>query len=115
MRRPQEMLALYRLGIRFSEGDERQKTIRRTKAEQAKRPYRYDVINDLLQRFDGPTRYLEIGVRNPNDNFAKIGANEKHSVDPGVEFKSNPVDFKLTSDEFFGQLEAGRLLAPDYK
>lgn len=115
MRTPKEMHALYRLGIRFNEGDERRKTILRNKAELAKRPYRFDVINELLRRFDRPTRYLEIGVRNPNDNFAKIDAAEKHSVDPGVEFEANPVDFKLTSDEFFGQLDAGRLLSPDYK
>lgn len=115
MRTPKEVYALYRLGTRLNEGDERQRTIKRTKTEQSKRPFRFDVINALLQQFKRPTRYLEIGVRNPLDNFAKINASQKHSVDPGVEFKPNPVDFKLASDEFFEQLGAGKLLSQDFK
>ncbi|MCZ2339079.1 MAG: class I SAM-dependent methyltransferase, partial [Chitinophagales bacterium] len=50
---------------------------------------------------------LEIGVRNPNDNYNKIMADVKYSVDPGVEFKENPVDFKMTSDAFFERLRNG--------
>ena len=57
-----------------------------------------------------PITYLEIGVRNPDDNFNRIKAEDKYSVDPGVEFKVNPVDFKLTSDQFFAQLLNGEVL-----
>lgn len=45
--------------------------------------------------------YLEIGVRNPDDIFNRIDCPNKASVDPGIEFKANPVDFPMTSDEFF--------------
>jgi len=71
---------------------------------------RTDIINFILQRFARNTCYLEIGVRNPQHNFAHIKANEKYSVDPGKEFEANPVDFKVTSDEFFAQLRAGKIL-----
>ena len=69
--------------------------------EQKKQPARYDVINFLLSSLQRETIYLEIGVRNPLDNFNRIHANAKYSVDPGIEFKENPVDFKVTSDVFF--------------
>ncbi len=37
-------------------------------------------------------------------------------MDPGLEYKANPVDFKLTSDEFFAQLQENKLkLASDFK
>ena len=49
-------------------------------------------------------------MRNPEDNFNKINSKTKYSVDPGLEFKSNPVDFKLTSDGFFHELEQGKIL-----
>ena len=79
--------------------------------EIAKRPLRHEVINYLLSLFsESITNYLEIGVRNPNDNFNKIIANEKYSVDPGIEYKENPVDFKITSDDFFNQLNTGEIL-----
>ena len=61
---------------------------------------RCDVINFLIAEFNFKS-YLEIGVRDPNDNFSLINVEKKYSVDPGVEFESNPVDFKMTSDEFF--------------
>lgn len=84
------------------------------KKEVAKTPSRTDILNFLLSKRDGnATNYLEIGVRNPEDNFNHIAANEKYSVDPGVEYKLNPVDFKLTSDEFFQQLRAGKVLSSD--
>lgn len=87
-----------------------------TRRECAKRPFRSDVINYLLGQFAAPhTRYLEIGVRNPNHNFNKIHAQEKYSVDPGVEYQANPVDFQLTSDAFFAQLTAGKILTPDVR
>lgn len=115
MKSPKEALASYKLGNRLDRHEERLRAIRQTKAEQAKRPFRYDVINELLSRFTRPTKYLEIGVRNPSDNFAKIRASEKSSVDPGVEYKANPADFKLTSDEFFEHVSDGRLLTPEHR
>ena len=54
---------------------------------------RTEVINYLIKTFFKDCTYLEIGVRNPNDNFDFILSNKKTSVDPGVEFKLNPVDF----------------------
>lgn len=79
--------------------------------EKSKNPSRTEVINFLLGFIgNDKTNYLEIGVRNPNDNFNKIISKIKYSVDPGVEFKSNPVDFKLTSDDFFKQLREGKIL-----
>jgi hypothetical protein len=59
--------------------------------------------------------FLEIGVRNPSDNFNKIKCKVKYSVDPGVEFEHNPVDFKMTSDEFFEDLSNGDILNRDLK
>lgn len=69
---------------------------------------RYDIINKIIQskNFD---KYLEIGVRNPDDCFNKILCHIKHSVDPGFENEENNVDFKFTSDDFFNRLESGLL------
>lgn len=83
---------------------------RLTDQEKQKKPSRTELINFLLNKREGHTTYLEIGVRNPNDNFNHIQASEKFSVDPGVEFKENPVDFQLTSDAFFDQLDNGQIL-----
>ena len=83
--------------------------------EMAKSPFRYDVINFLISSLNRETTYLEIGVRNPVYNFNKIEATTKFSVDPGLEFKENPVDFVLTSDQFFEQLRSGRVLKNDIK
>lgn len=80
-------------------------------AETKKTPTRTQVLNYLLNSFENDsTQYLEIGVRNPAHNFDEIIASEKYSVDPGIEFKENPVDFKLSSDAFFKQLNAGLIL-----
>jgi hypothetical protein len=65
-------------------------------------PKRTEIINDLIQSRKYK-RYLEIGVRNPADNFHHINCASKYSVDPGVEFSENPVDFKQTSDDFFSK------------
>lgn len=81
--------------------------------EVAKNPLRSDVINFLLSSIDRENVYLEIGVRNPIDNFNKINAAIKYSVDPGLEFKKNPVDFVLTSDEFFDHIRKGKILTKD--
>lgn len=75
-----------------------------------KRPFRFNIINWILDLKKTETHYLEIGVRNPEDNFNKINATYKISVDPGIEFKSNPVDYKLTSDSFFDQLKEDKLV-----
>jgi hypothetical protein len=72
--------------------------------ERKKQPLRSDIINHIAKSLNRKITYLEIGVRNPNDNFNLIKADVKYSVDPGVEFLENPVDFKMTSDEFFNQL-----------
>jgi hypothetical protein len=82
----------------------------RTALEKIKMPERTEVINFLLSTKQGKTNYLEIGVRNPDDNFNLINADYKVSVDPGIEFIPNPVDFKLTSDEFFRQLSNNEIL-----
>jgi hypothetical protein len=50
---------------------------------------------------------LEIGVRNPEDNFLKISADQKFSVDPGHEVQENKADFPCTSDVFFQKLKSG--------
>lgn len=72
---------------------------------------RTEIINRLIQATKKENSvYLEIGVRNPADNFNHICAEQKYSVDPGIEFEANPVDFKLTSDAFFEQLKTGKIL-----
>ena len=83
--------------------------------EVLKKTNRGDVINYLSSKINEPITYLEIGVRNPADNFDKINATTKYSVDPGLEFKDNPVDFRLTSDAFFDQLRTGNILNPEIK
>jgi hypothetical protein len=71
---------------------------------------RTEIINRLIQATKKENSvYLEIGVRNPADNFNHICAEKKYSVDPGIEFEANPVDFKLTSDAFFEQLKTGKI------
>ena len=63
-----------------------------------------------MESLNRETKYLEIGVRNPGDNYDHIKSNIKYSVDPGIEFKENPVDFKMTSDEFFKKLKDDAVL-----
>ncbi len=81
--------------------------------EISKVPKRTDIINFLLSTYKEDTCYLEIGVRNPEHNFNLIKATKKYSVDPGIAFKENPVDFKITSDEFFKRLSANEILSTD--
>jgi hypothetical protein len=64
-----------------------------------------------LSKLSGETTYLEIGVRNPEDNFNHIIADKKYSIDPGIEFKGNPLHYKITSDEFFELLADNRILS----
>lgn len=89
--------------------------IKKTQQECDKNPSRTQVINFLLSLFDRDTNYLEIGVRDPDVNYNHINAHSKHSVDPGIEFKENPVDFKLTSDSFFEKLERKEILVDENK
>ncbi len=79
-----------------------------TREEITKTPRRTDIINYFLS-LSKVKRYLEIGVRNPSKNFDRIHATVKYSVDPGIEFKENPVDFQMTSDDFFKRLAKGEL------
>lgn len=67
--------------------------------------YRYDIINKIIKKKDFKN-YLEIGVRNPSKCFDKIEIKNKWGVDPGVENEENPVDYKMTSDEFFYFLDS---------
>ncbi|MDC7995707.1 class I SAM-dependent methyltransferase [Altibacter sp. HG106] len=83
--------------------------------EKKKQPKRTVILNFLLDQFSGPTHYLEIGVRNPNHNFNHIHATHKYSVDPGIEYAENPVDFPYTSDVFFDKLSKGELLEKNTK
>ena len=89
-----------------------QRMIRR---ENSKSPSRTEVINFLLSLKHENTHYLEIGVCNPKNNYDHIKADIKYSVDPGIEFKENPVDFALTSDDFFQKLSANKILSNDVK
>jgi len=83
--------------------------------EARKRPSRTEIINFLLSTKKGATCYLEIGVRNPDHNYKHIIADEKYSVDPGLEYAENPVDFKMTSDAFYASLSDNRILSPDIR
>mgnify|MGYP006088663887 FL=1 len=107
------MVNYIKYGFRWLNHSKTREGISKTKLEIEKSPKRHEIINFLLSQFNSATTYLEIGVRNPDHNFNKIDADKKYSVDPGVEFKSNPVDFQLTSDAFFEQLEVQKILTPD--
>lgn len=86
-----------------------------TNKEINKKPFRFSVINTILSSLNRDTAYLEIGVRNVEDNFNKIISKIKYSVDPGYENPLNPADFKLTSDDFFTKLKGGEILSPNIK
>lgn len=103
-----EFLKINEIGKNILNDDYFIKTKEINLKEMSKRPFRTEIINFLINLVDGKI-YLEIGVRNPLENFDKIDIKKKYSIDPGVEFKSNPVDFKLTSDEFFKKLENNKL------
>jgi hypothetical protein len=60
---------------------------------------RTDLLNHLIAR-KGYSRYLEIGVRDPRQNFDRIDARDKSSVDPAPR---RPVTHRMTSDEFFAR------------
>lgn len=100
----------YDLGNRLLNDSYHIKGAEKSVLEIKKTPLRSEVINYILKYLNKETKYLEIGVRNPEENFDKIISENKYSVDPGIENFKNPVDFKMTSDEFFKQLRDGRIL-----
>ena len=69
---------------------------------------RISILNHLILKYNFKT-YLEIGVRNTFECFDLINCESKDSVDPGFETHINNVKYKLTSDEFFKQLDSGSL------
>ena len=88
---------------------------RKSQGEKLKNPSRTEIINFLLSLKPNDTCYLEIGVSNPEKNFNHIIADSKYSVDPGLKFKENPVDFKMTSDVFFQKLSKNDILSNDIR
>tara|TARA_R110002049_G_scaffold308754_1_gene513895 strand:+ start:33464 stop:34213 length:750 start_codon:yes stop_codon:yes gene_type:complete len=88
---------------------------KKNKLELNKPSSRTEIINFLLSLFQAETTYLEIGVRNPDHNFNHIKASIKYSVDPGLEFEENPVDFQMTSDVFFEKLRNNQVLSSAIK
>lgn len=101
----------YKWGKRMFKSAFHKEALKKTSLEVTKTPLRTTIINYLLTSLNkNETNYLEIGVRIPEENFNKIIAKNKYSVDPGVEFEENPVDFKVTSDVFFQQLKEGKIL-----
>src|SRR6478672_8788492 len=111
-----ELRRVYEVGKRFLNDSFHVNIHKKSIEEMSKVPSRTDIINFLLKSLGrSENNYLEIGVRNPNDNFAHIASTTKYGVDPGLEFKENPVDFKLTSDAFFDQLRAGSVLSKDIR
>jgi hypothetical protein len=79
--------------------------------------YRYDAINHIIKhKFSERCNYLEIGVLNPTACFDRINADKKTSVDPGLEFASNPASYKMTSDDFFDAVAAHKTeFLPNHK
>lgn len=77
--------------------------------------HRIEIINKIIKT-KSFTKYLEIGVRNPNDCYNSIHCENKDGVDPGFENPDNPVKYPYTSDDFFVRLENGLLdKSPDFK
>jgi len=87
--------------------------LKKGEEELKKLPSRTTIINYLLTFLNRECNYLEIGVRFPEDNFNQIKAKNKFSVDPGLENAENPVDYKMTSDDFFASIAKGDLLQKD--
>ena len=104
MKRIKDRLKVIKYQFDFAKRVIKDKTFYRTykisKEEGKKTGSRTEIISFLLDLIDG-NNYLEIGVRNPDDNFNRVKCSNKFSVDPGIEFKKNPVDYKMTSYEFF--------------
>jgi hypothetical protein len=60
---------------------------------------RISIINDLITKYDFKS-YLEIGVRNPDENLNKIIVDHKDGVDP-----AGNCNYPIPSDDFFNQLD----------
>ncbi|MEM5564585.1 class I SAM-dependent methyltransferase [Psychroserpens sp. AS72] len=103
-----DFLNTYRIGKQIYFDDYFKNTAQLSISENLKTPRRTDIINYLISVIDAQF-YLEIGVRDPRKNFNKIQCKNKYSVDPGIEFEDNPVDFKMTSDLFFEKLKSDEL------
>ena len=104
----------YYWGKRFLKDPYHITTKQLNQKEGIKSPRRSEIINYLIKSLGRQDiTYLEIGVRNPADNYNKIIASRKYSVDPGVEFEENPVDFKRSSDDFFSKFKQGEILSLD--
>jgi len=67
---------------------------------------RFELINEIVSINNFKT-YLEIGVFKPEICFDQVNCEKKTGVDPGIENPENPVDYKVTSDEFFDMLSNG--------
>lgn len=115
MNRIKKIKEYYNWGGRFLTDPFHTKVAELNQLEASKQPSRTEVINFLLNSLQRTTVYLEIGVRNPSDNFDLIKADEKYSVDPGLEYEANPVDFKVTSDAFFDGLRNQNYLHPEIR
>lgn len=65
--------------------------------------FRHDIINSFIDKYKF-TKYLEIGVFE-GGCIREIKCDIKDGVDPGAEdIISDEVNFKMTSDEFFNQI-----------
>ena len=110
-----KIIRFYRLGKKFFNDPEFFQAIEKSSIQLKSKYKRSDIINKIISCRSKTTYYLEIGVRNPEDNFNKIIADYKYSVDPGLEAEINKADFKLTSDEFFRKLFEGKILKANIK
>lgn len=79
--------------------------------------FRYEIINRLLAERGAEAQYLEIGVADPRHCFDKVVCTHKTAVDPVDKFgPGRKIDYPLTSDAFFAQLEQGQTeFSPDQR
>ena len=104
-------ISYYLAGKKQLNHPHRQDGKRKSYLEILKTPKRTEIINFLISRGNEKTRYLEIGVGNPDHNYNHIIADEKYGVDPGLEHDKNLVDYKMTSDEFYDLLTNNKILS----
>lgn len=70
---------------------------------------RYDIINFLSKTYyDHDCSYLEIGTEYPQNCFDLILSKKKTSVDPSKISADVKIDYLMTSDNFFSDLEDGK-------
>lgn len=79
--------------------------------------HRVQGINFLIDRYFKDAKYLEIGVADPASCFNHINTVNKIGVDPEIEHVGMDISYRLTSNNFFEQLESGSLsgLSPQHK